>query len=117
MQDLKEILQRIRQKKKQRKEVQTVYKDVLAGSKAYQDVVEDLEKVKAKKLQIERSLMEQCLSEKEKAEKLGLDIKNETQLLSDAALSLFMKGQSIELTDENDVQYEPIFKVAFKKKD
>ncbi len=27
----------------------------------------------------------------------------------------FMKGETVEITDENDVKYEPVFRVTFKK--
>jgi predicted nuclease with TOPRIM domain len=115
MPDLKEVLVRIREKKKERKEVHNVYRDLLAQSKPYQEVVDQLNQLKAKKLQLEHTLQSQCSKEIETAERLALDIKNDNQVLSDMALTKFMKGETIELTDENDVKYEPVFKVTFKK--
>ena len=115
MPDLKEIHQRIRDKKKERKDVHAVYKDVLAASKNYQDMLEELKRLKVKKLQLEQALQEECAQEMEKIEQLALDIKGDLQVLSDMALTKFMKGETIELTDENDVKYEPVFKVTFKK--
>ncbi|MDO8583599.1 MAG: hypothetical protein Q7R83_00270 [bacterium] len=115
MQDLKEILQRVRQKKHKRKEATTSYKDVLAASKPYQDVLDELQKLKAKKLQLEHALQADCVQEIEEAERLALDIKTDLQVMSDVALTKLMKGETIELTDENEVKYEPIIKVTFKK--
>jgi hypothetical protein len=115
MQELKEVMQRIRQKKQDRKKVHVVYKDVLDQSQAYQKLLEELKALKVKKVQLEHALQEQCSKELEEVERLALDIKTDTQLLSDMALTLFMKGETIELTDENDSKYEPVFKVTFKK--
>ncbi len=115
MQDLKEILQRMRQKKQERREVGSIYKELLAQSKPYADLLDQLKALKAKKLQIEHAVQEECSKEMETVERLVMDIKTDAQMLSDIALTKFMKGETIELTDENEVKYEPVFKVVFKK--
>lgn len=115
MSDLKDVLQRIRAKKQERKKVNEVFRDVLSQSKRYQEVLEELKALKAKKKHIEIELQRELISESEKAERLAQDLKTDVQLLSDMALTKFMKGETIEVTDENDVKYEPVFKVTFKK--
>lgn len=115
MQDLKAVMQRIKEKKQEKKNVHTVYKDVLAQSKAYQELLEEWNTLKAKKLQLENTLRAQCQKELEEVERLALDIKTDVQVLSDMALTMLMKGETVEVTDENDVKYEPIIKVTFKK--
>ncbi len=115
MPDLKEVLQRIRGMKQEKRKVGESLRDVLAQSKPYKDVVDELQDVKAKKLRIETQVREEFVKEMEKAEKLSQDIKTDTQLLSDMALTKFMKGENIDIVDENDVKYEPQFKVTFKK--
>ena len=115
MQDLKEVMVRIRQKKKERKDVHAVYKDVLAQSQKYQELLDELNTLKAKKLQLEHALQSECAKELEQVERLAMDIKTDVELLCDLALTRFMKGETIELTDENDVKYEPVVKVTFKK--
>ncbi len=115
MQELSDVLKRIRQKKQDRKQVHSVYKDLLAQSEAYKKVLDELKKLKAEKLQIEHALQEECSKEMEEEERLALDIKTDVQLMSDLALTKLMKGETIEVADENDVKYEPVFKVTFKK--
>lgn len=115
MQDLNEVHGRIRQKKDEKKKVNESYRDALLQSKPYQDVLDQMKDIRAKKLQLENEIRNGFTQEIEKMERLALDIKNDEELLSDMALSLVMKGETVELTDEYDVKYEPIFKVSFKK--
>jgi predicted nuclease with TOPRIM domain len=115
MPDLKEILQRIRDKKKEKKKLNESYRDALANSKTYQDLLEQLKALKTRKAQFERNMQAEFTQELTKNDRLKEDLKNEAQLLSDVALTKFMKGENIEIVDENDVKYEPIFKVSFKK--
>jgi len=115
MSDLKEIHQRIRQKKREKKDLASIYKDVLATSKHFQELIDERKKLDAKIVQVKHTLQEECAKEMEEIERLSLDIKSDALVLSDMALNHFMKGETIELTDENDVKYEPIFRVSFKK--
>jgi len=115
MPDLKEIHSRIRAKKDEKKKVKTIFKDVLAQSKPYQDVLDELKKLKAKKVQIETGIRADFGKELEQLERLALDVKTDEMLLTDLSLTMLMKGQSLDLTDENDVKYEPVFRITFKK--
>lgn len=115
MPDLKDVLQRIRATKQEKRKLGESLRDVLAQSKPYQEVLDELKDLKAKKARIETEIRQEFAKELEKAEKLAADLKTDTQLLSDMALTKFMKGETIEIVDENDVKYEPVFKVTFKK--
>lgn len=115
MQDLKDVHERIHKTKQEKKKVNEVLRDVLAQSKPYQDVLEELKTLKAKKAQIETAIRSDFVKELEKMDQLKGDIQNDLQLLSDIALSMMMKGETVEITDEHDVKYEPVFKVSFKK--
>lgn len=115
MTELKEVHARIRETKLEKKKLKDIFRDVLAQSKPYQDALEQLNTLKAKKKQMENALREECSQELEKAEKLATDIQNDVQLLSDMAMTKMMKGETVEITDEYDVKYEPVFKVTFKK--
>ncbi len=115
MQDLKEVHQRIHQKKQEKKKTGEILRDVLAQSKPFQDVLEEEKKLKAKKLQLITALRADLRHELEQMDRLKNDIKSDMELMSDLALSMVMKGETVELTDEYDNKYEPIFKVAFKK--
>lgn len=115
MPDLKEVLQRIRETKSEKKKLNEVFRDVLAQSKPYQEVLDEMKALKAKKLQLETAIRSDFTQELEKAERLTLGIQTDMQLLTDMALTMMMKGETVEVVDENDVKYEPVFKVTFKK--
>ena len=115
MPDLKEIHARIRAKKDEKKKVNVIFKDVLAGSKPYQDVLEELRKLNMKKIQLKQELWSDFGTELEQLERLTLDVKTDEILLTDLSLTMLMKGQALDLTDENDVKYEPVFRITFKK--
>ena len=115
MQDLNEIHQRIRETKKEKKQLSNMYRDALTQSKSYQEVVDQIAALKIKKAQIETAIRSEFSSELEKQERLKENLKADTELMSDVALTKFMKGETVEVVDENNVKYEPVIKVAFKK--
>ncbi len=115
MPELNEVLQRMRKTREEKKKIKEMFKESLDQSKTYQETREQLETLKAKKVQIETEVRGEFLKEMEQMDRLTTDLKSDAELLSDLALTKFMKGESIEVTDENDVKYEPVFKVTFKK--
>ena len=46
---------------------------------------------------------------------INVDIESEKEILSQATLAKILKGEQIELVDENNNKYEPIFSVRFRK--
>ncbi len=115
MSNLKEIMQRIREQKKEKKRINDMYRDVLSQSKPHAEAVEKIKELVAKKKRLEAEIRQDFSSEFEKSDKLTISLKADAQLLSDMALTKFMKGENIEVTDENDVKYDPIIKITFKK--
>ncbi|MBP7005860.1 hypothetical protein KBB27_01925 [Patescibacteria group bacterium] len=115
MQSLSDVLKRIRATKKERKTINDAYKDVLSQSKTYQNVIDQIDELRAKKAKIEADTRQDFVNEFERAGRLAENLKADAQLLTDIALSKFMKGETVEVTDENDTKYEPVFKITFKK--
>lgn len=115
MQELKDIFGRINTQKKERQKLQATYRDMLANSKPYQDALEVLAAAKTKKQEIESTIRADFQQEQSELDKLKASLDADKQLMADTALSLLMKGEPIELTDENETKYEPVFSVRFKK--
>ncbi|MDO8669370.1 MAG: hypothetical protein Q7K65_03700 [Candidatus Buchananbacteria bacterium] len=115
MADLEEVFNRIREAKKEQREIKLVYKDALATSKEYQDVTGELNVLKEKKKKIEQDIKSQFKSELDQLDGLKLAIKTDNELLGDMALSQLMKGETVKITDEYDNNYEPVFSVRFRK--
>jgi len=115
MQDLQEVFGRLQASKKRQKEIRSMYKDALDNTPGYKELVEDLKTMRAKKKEVEIAIKEQFSSEMIELDDLKVDIESDNQLLSDIALTQFVKGETVEVSDEYENQYEPIFKVTFKK--
>ena len=110
-----EIFNRIQKTKKEQKEIKSMFKDALDNSKSYQEAVEDLRNARDKKKKIEDEIKMDFSSELDKLDTIKVDLENDNMLLSDATLVKLTKGEPIEIIDEYEQKYEPVFSVKFKK--
>ena len=101
--------------KKEQREIKTIYRDALKNSSGHKAVLDEMNMLKEKKKIIEEGIQDDFQVEFDKLEVLKADIENDSMLLSDAALSEYLKGVGVEIVDEYENKYEPIFKVQFKK--
>lgn len=115
MQNLKEIHDRMNASKHERRDLKKRIKEAFDQSKPYQDVLEQMKALKAKKAQIEASIHQDYAQELQKVDDLKKSIDADAQLLSDVSLNMLMKGETVEIKDENDTRYEPEFRVKFKR--
>lgn len=92
-----------------------MYRDALKNSERYQNVLDELDALKAKKKDIETGIREDFYKEFDKLEVLKNELMNDNQLLADATISKVAKGEKVEIIDQYNTQYEPIFSVRFKK--
>ena len=115
MQDIQEIWGRIQQIKKQQKDLRGAYKDALKASQEYVELTEKLTTMRARKKQIEATVKGDFASDFTKLDDLKIDLESDMEILSDIAMTKLMKGETVEVKDEYDNVYEPIFSVKFKK--
>lgn len=115
MSNLQEVFNRIQETKNKAKEIRKMYKDSLNGSHEYQEILEKLESLKARKKQIETELKEDSMNDFRKLDAYKMHLKTDLEMLSDLALNQFVSGETVEVKDENDQKYEPVFSVRFKK--
>jgi len=115
MKDLQEVFLRLQEAKKKQKEIRSAYKEALAANTGYKDLTEQLNTLRAKKKQVEIMVKEQFSSEFTKLDDLKIDIESDMQMLADIALSQMVKGETVEVTDQYENKYEPLFTVKFKK--
>lgn len=113
---IQEVFNRIKESKQEQKKIRDMYKDALANSAEYQEVSEKLKELKQRKKELEDKIKQDFQKEFEKLETLKADIENDQQVLSDLVLSQVSKGENVEVADENNIQYEPVFSVKFKKR-
>lgn len=115
MAQLQEVFDRIKQTKKEQREIKLIYRDALDSSQEYKEIVDELKTFKERKKQIEDDVRRQFSSELAKLDSLKLDIQTDNELLSDLAINQLVKGETVEVQDEAENKYEPVFSVRFKK--
>ena len=115
MQNVQEVFNKIREMKKEQKDLRDMYKDALAQADKYEEIVEQLKVLREKKKEIEARIQAQLGRSWEKLEDLKLEVETQKEMLNDIAISTLMKGETVAVKDEFDNAYEPIWKVNFKK--
>jgi len=115
MAKLQEVFLRIQKSKKEKKEIKSIYRDALSNSAEHQKITEDIKVLKEKKKGIEGSIQDDMNSEFIKLDQIKIDIESDNMLLSDIAINHIVNGEIIELSDDKENKYEPIFSVKFKK--
>lgn len=115
MQNIQDVFNRIKEKKVQMKQIQGQYKDALNSTSDYKDTMEKLRGYKLRKKQLEDAAKAEIWSEYEKYEALKKEVELDKEMLADIAISTMMKGETVKVSDNDKNEYEPIFKVTFKK--
>jgi len=115
MQNVQEVFNKIREMKKEQKDLRDMYKDALVQADEYEEIVEEIKTLREKKKQIETRIQAELGRAWEKFDDLKREVETEKEMLNDIALTTLMKGETVEVKDEFDNAYEPVWKVNFKK--
>lgn len=115
MQNIQEVFDRLREIKKEAKDLKDMYKDALVQADEYDEIVEQIKTLREKKKQIETRIQAEMGRAYEKLDDLKREVDTNKEMLSDIAMTTLMKGETVEVKDEYDNVYEPSFKVNFKK--
>ncbi len=114
MPNLEEVYKRLEKNKKRKKEIGKMLSDELAHSTRHKEIKEEMLALREEKKAIEQTVQAGNPDFKE-VEELKADIQTDQEMLSDIALNMYMKDQTVEIVDEYDQKWFPSFKVAFKK--
>ncbi len=114
MSTLEDIYVRLEKNKKRRKEINKMLKDELAHSSRYKEIVEEMKSLREEKKGIEQEVRAGN-SDSAELEELKSEIQTDQELLADQALNMFVKNETVEIKDEYDQTWYPVFKVSFKK--
>ncbi len=115
MANLIEVYTRLQSNKRQRADLKKMFKDELAQNDEYRNLIDELKTMKERKKSIESQVMAAALSDANQIDDLGNEIKHDAELLADVALNMYVKGEPVEVIDENNVRYVPQFAVKFVK--
>lgn len=114
MASLEEVYSRLVQKKKQRRELTGAYQDELRNHARYQEILAQMKALRDEKKSIETELLEQAGTSQD-IELIKIDIKSDLELLADIALNLYVSNQNVEIIDEWNNRWSPLFSVRFIK--
>ncbi len=115
MSEIQEIFDRVKQFKNEQKMIRDAYKSELSHHSEYQEVKDELEKIKIHKKEIEKAIKDAMIKDFEKLEDLKLDIDADNEMISDLAFNKLMKGEKVEIQDELGNKYDPVIVVKFQK--
>ncbi len=115
MQDPQEIFDEIQEKKKRKKEIAKIFRDTLSQDSEYQENEEKLKELREKQKAIKLRVQEELGETWTEHEALTMELKDLEQILTDVILSSIMEGQSIQVRDQWDTLYEPVYKIVLKK--
>ncbi|OGL62379.1 hypothetical protein A3C09_00360 [Candidatus Uhrbacteria bacterium RIFCSPHIGHO2_02_FULL_47_44] len=114
MPNLEEVYKRLEKNKKRKREIGKMIMDELSHSSRYKEIKEELMALREEKKAIEQTVQAGNPDFKE-IEELKAEIQTDSEVLSDLALNMYMKDQTVEIVDDYDQKWYPQFKVAFKK--
>jgi predicted nucleic acid-binding Zn-ribbon protein len=115
MKDLQSVFNHIQEMRKEMKEIKREYSDALYNADDHEEISEEIKKLKERKKQIEIRVQESMGSRYAKLEELKDEVASEQEMLNDLAMTTLMDGNTVEVMDEYQNRYEPIFAVRFKK--
>ena len=115
MKDLQSVFNHIQEMKKDMKAIKKEYADTLANADDRELILEEIKKLQERKKQIEVRTQEQMGKRYAELEALKDELESEQEMLNDMAMTMLMDGKTVEVTDEYQNQYEPLFTVKFKK--
>ncbi len=114
MKNLEDIYARLEANKKKRKDINKMLKDELTHHPEHQEVVDAMAALREQKKGIEQDVRS-GMPESRELEDLKIEIATDQELLADVALNMLAKDQTVEIVDEYDQTWYPVFKVSFKK--
>ena len=116
MRDIQEVFNEVQELKTEQKEIRAEYKDALTNANEYEETTEKYKELRDKKKQIESATQARMGARYQKFEEIKNKISELDQLLTDIAMTTLMDGKTISIKDKNANEYEPVYKISFKKR-
>lgn len=115
MSKLQEVYREIQEKKKRKKELDTMFKDELRASGQYEKLAEEAKVLREKIKAFQNDVRSRSMKDAQELEELKAEIASEQEVLADMALNAYVKGETVQVVDDYDNKWVPQFKVNFKK--
>ena len=115
MATMQDMFAKIQATKKEMKVIKKAYRDALLNQSEYQDVTDQMKKLREQKKRIENETKDTFAKEFDKLNDLGVDLLAAEEKLSDMTLTAIAKGETVMVRDDYANSYEPKVKVTFKR--
>jgi len=115
MRDIQEVYNELRENKKAQKEIRREYKDALVNANEYEETSAKVKELREKKKQIETMTQSRLGARWDEYEKLKAKQAELDQMITDIAMTTIMDGKTVAIKDEFDNDYEPVYKITFRK--
>lgn len=115
MKNVQEVFNKIQQLKKEQREVNAMYKDALKNHNRYEDIKEEIKEKREKKKQIETIVQGELGEAWDKLESIKSEIGALKEMQNDIAMRDLVEGKTVEVKDEKENNYEPVFSVNFRR--
>jgi len=115
MQDIQQIFDQIQELKMEQKDIRTEYKDALENADKHSEITEKIKELREEKKKIEAIVQGNMGSRWNQFETAKNKLAELQEMLTDIAMTTLMDGKSISLKDKQEHEYEPVYKVTFKK--
>lgn len=112
---VQEVYSDIRENKKEQKNIRKEYKDALLNADEYEETVEKMKELREKKKQIENIIQARMGARWDELEILKAKVGEMEEMLTDLAINDLMSGKTVSVKDEFENDYEPVYKISFKK--
>ena len=97
-----------------KREITKMIRDELVQDTRYRELTEEMKKLRDERKSIENEIKGHTASPQE-LDELKIEIQTDQELLADIALNMFTDKQSVEILDEYDQRWVPLFSVKFVK--
>lgn len=115
MPNVQEVFDRLTKAKARQKEIKAMYRDALVTAPEHDEINEKIKSLRERKKQVELAIKESFSKEMVELDDLKVDIESDNELMSDLALTQLVKGETVEVKDSYENEYEPVFTVKFRK--
>ena len=115
MKDLQTVFNDMQNAKKEMKDIRKEYRDTLSHDAEYQEILERMNDLKEKKKNHELAAQRDMGQRYEELEDLKSEVKSMQEMITDISVTNLADGKSVEVRDEYDTLYEPVYAVSFRK--